>query len=161
MIETGEPARCPVCRARFRGSTICSRCGADLEPLMTVMARAYHLRQLAARALQEGNYEHAERFAAQAQANCATPRGRDLERLGAWLARESIGHTSGIAQGDSTVTSENLAAPERTNLTPRCRERHFAVWCLIAVGIAGLGWAATAGALRWLRVSEGWQVFWR
>ena len=30
----GVENRCPVCQARFRGGRICSRCGADLEPLM-------------------------------------------------------------------------------------------------------------------------------
>lgn len=36
--------RCPVCRARFRESVECRRCGADLEPLMLLLAGAHLFR---------------------------------------------------------------------------------------------------------------------
>jgi predicted amidophosphoribosyltransferase len=51
--------KCPVCNARFRGTVTCSRCGADLEPLMTMVARAWQLRRRAVRALAVGDPERA------------------------------------------------------------------------------------------------------
>ncbi len=46
---------CPVCRARFRGSSLCSRCGADLTALMLLAAHAYVLRRSAHRSLRQGD----------------------------------------------------------------------------------------------------------
>ena len=46
---------CPVCQARFRGSRLCSRCGADLGPLMIVAVRAWRLREEARDALARGH----------------------------------------------------------------------------------------------------------
>jgi hypothetical protein len=154
LSEAGEFARCPVCRARFRGSAICSRCGANLEPLMTLVARAYRFRNLAAQALQQGNYQQAERFAAQAQAYCNTRRGQDLERLSAWLLHESVRDTSACPPDDSTVTSQRRLPPERAKLTRPRREGQAAIYYLILAGIVGLGWAATAAALRRLKGSS-------
>ena len=51
--------KCPVCNARFRGTVTCSRCGADLGPLMTLVARAWQLRRCAAKALAMGDAEGA------------------------------------------------------------------------------------------------------
>lgn len=51
----GVDNRCPVCQARFRGSRICSRCGADLEPLMVLTVKAWQLRQAARQALDAGD----------------------------------------------------------------------------------------------------------
>lgn len=78
--------RCPVCRAAFRGSRECSRCGADLGRLMEVCAEAYIERRYAAHALHRGDYEAARDHAVSAQMLCATPRGRKLELLTRWLA---------------------------------------------------------------------------
>jgi len=52
-------ASCPVCQARFRGSAICSRCGADLTGLMLLAAHAYALRQSARRSLRQGDCQTA------------------------------------------------------------------------------------------------------
>jgi uncharacterized protein (UPF0212 family) len=60
-----SPAYCPVCGARFRGSSQCSRCGAGLTALMLLAAHAYVLRQAARQALKEGDY-HAALASAQA-----------------------------------------------------------------------------------------------
>ena len=76
---------CPVCRARFRGSTECSRCGADLTVVMTLAASAWRLRKNAREALDAGDVERARRLAARAQEICYTARGRRLEALGTWL----------------------------------------------------------------------------
>ena len=96
MIERDESPKCPVCQARFRGSGTCSRCGADLESLMLLIAKAYQLRQDARRALQAGDYERAQRLASKAQATCSTQRGEDLRLLSSWLLR-IVGATSGSA----------------------------------------------------------------
>ncbi len=63
MIEPDEWPKCPVCQARFRDASVCSRCGADLEPLMFLIANAYQLRQDARRALQAGDFERAQKLA--------------------------------------------------------------------------------------------------
>ncbi len=76
---------CPVCQARFRGSTECSRCGADLGPIMILAAGSWRLRESARQAIAEGDPAHARSLAAQAQNLCRTPSGGDLEMLTSWL----------------------------------------------------------------------------
>ena len=81
---------CPVCRARFRGARICSRCGAGLGPLMQLSVQAWMLREAARASLAAGDFAHAHRLAAQAQTLQVTEEGGALCLLGAWLgARES------------------------------------------------------------------------
>jgi predicted amidophosphoribosyltransferase len=84
-----EPPKCPVCQARFRGSGTCSRCGADLDSLILLIAKAYQLRDDARRALQTGDFERAWKLAVEAQATCFTQRGEDLRLLSSWLVSES------------------------------------------------------------------------
>lgn len=76
---------CPVCRARFRGSVECSRCGADLTTLMELVSKAWRLRQAARQELLDGDTDRAFVLASQAQRICRTPGGAGLERLGYWL----------------------------------------------------------------------------
>jgi HSP20 family molecular chaperone IbpA len=85
LIERRELPKCPVCQARFRESSTCSRCGADLVPLMTLIVRSYRLRLLARRALQAGDFERARKLAREAQALCSTRKGEDLRLLSSWL----------------------------------------------------------------------------
>jgi hypothetical protein len=77
--------QCPVCHARFRGSRLCSRCGADLGPLMILAVRAWRLREEARDALTRGDLAEARRLASAAQALHRTPRGASLELLANWL----------------------------------------------------------------------------
>jgi hypothetical protein len=77
---------CPVCRARFRGASECSRCGADLTVVMTLAASAWRLRQAAREGLASGDFARARELALQAQEICHTPGGRRLEALSGWLA---------------------------------------------------------------------------
>ena len=77
---------CPVCRARFRGSSECSRCGADLTVVMTLVVSAWRMRQAARQALAEGEFARTRDLASRAQQICHTLTGRSLEALGAWLA---------------------------------------------------------------------------
>ena len=85
MIETHQLPKCPVCQARFRESSTCSRCGADLVPLIRLIAGAYRLRLEARQALQTGDYEQARKLASEAQVLCSTPKGKDLRLLSSWL----------------------------------------------------------------------------
>jgi len=88
-MEQDELPRCPVCQARFRESRTCPRCGADLAPLMLLMAKAHRLRQDARSALQAGDLEQALRLAAEAQSTCSNSKGRDLWLLCAWLLAQA------------------------------------------------------------------------
>lgn len=69
---------CPVCRAGFRGTATCPRCGADLTALMSLLARAWRLREAARDALTHEDWDTALRLAAEAQQLHATPAGRAL-----------------------------------------------------------------------------------
>lgn len=71
---------------------MCSRCGADLEPLMILAARAWLSRQEARRALVTGHVPSARRLASAAEELHATPGGAALVLLTAWL---SGGQSSG------------------------------------------------------------------
>ena len=82
---------CPVCQARFRGSTECSRCGADLGTIMGLAAGAWHMRQAARQAIADGDAARARALAAQAQEVCRTQAGRDLELVSFWLCGDGRG----------------------------------------------------------------------
>ena len=76
---------CPVCQARFRGARLCSRCGADLGPLMRLAVTAWRLREAARQALEAGEFARALGLASEAQHLHGTPGGASLRLLGAWL----------------------------------------------------------------------------
>ena len=61
-MSTDEKLRCPVCRAMFRSSPECSRCGADLTKLMTIAARSHFLCQAARDALQQDHIDQAKKL---------------------------------------------------------------------------------------------------
>ena len=71
-------ARCPVCLARFRGAKVCSRCGADLEPLMILAVKSWRLRAAARAAIGAGQFEQAIELAEKAQGVLRTPAGEAL-----------------------------------------------------------------------------------
>lgn len=77
--------KCPVCGARFRGSRLCSRCGASLEPLMRALAEAYRLRQSARAALEQGDVRAAGERAALAERLHSTPAGAAIVRIASIL----------------------------------------------------------------------------
>ncbi len=83
--ETSATNRCPVCQARFRGVRECSRCGANLEPLMLLVVQAWRLRESAREALNTGEFERAFTLAQEAQTVQATPIGDFLRALSGWL----------------------------------------------------------------------------
>jgi hypothetical protein len=80
-MNGGGSPKCPACQARFRGTADCSRCGADLRPLMALAVRAWRRRCAARQALLDGHFAAAAGLAAQAQATCPTPLGRQLHLL--------------------------------------------------------------------------------
>ncbi len=75
---------CPVCRARFRSSRECSRCGADLTALMVLAAHAYLQRQSARQSLRQGDYWTALASAQAAQRLHTTEQGRVLRLTCIW-----------------------------------------------------------------------------
>ena len=88
MDINGSSSRCPVCRAKFRGTRQCSRCGADLTGLMILSASAQHCRANARKSLHALEFEKAYEFAAAAQRKHATETGRKLLLLTSWLKAE-------------------------------------------------------------------------
>ena len=95
--QAGVENRCPVCQARFRGVRICSRCGADLEPLMVLTVKAWQLRQEARQALDAGDVERALEFAIEAQGIQDTGSGASLRLLCAWLKSRCSAHLPGMS----------------------------------------------------------------
>ncbi len=76
---------CPVCGAGFRATRSCSRCGADLTPLMALAAESWRLRERGRRALQAGDFDSGLDLASAAQRLHATESGRNLAKLARWL----------------------------------------------------------------------------
>ena len=72
---------CPVCQARFRGSETCSRCGADLSPLLLLSAHAFRLRQKARALLLQGDFRQAFTCVEEAERIRATAQGRLLRAV--------------------------------------------------------------------------------
>jgi predicted amidophosphoribosyltransferase len=69
---------CPVCNASFRNAEICPRCGTSLLPLMRLAARAWALRELSRKQLEQGNLvealQHADAASRIQQLNLFRPR---------------------------------------------------------------------------------------
>jgi len=103
--SAGVENRCPVCQARFRGARICSRCGADLEPLMVLAVKAWQLRQAARQALGAGDVEQALGLAVEAQGIQDTGSGEALRLLGAWLNTECAPLSCGSAARSNYLTT--------------------------------------------------------
>jgi len=53
--------RCPVCRARNKGESVCRRCRSDLSDIMTIDAQADLAMLQAVKCLQDGNIAQAKR----------------------------------------------------------------------------------------------------
>jgi len=85
-------ASCPVCRARFRGSSQCSRCGADLAALMLLAAHAYVMRQATRQSLMRGDWQAALNSARSAQRLHSTAEGSLLSFICTTAAEALSGH---------------------------------------------------------------------
>jgi predicted amidophosphoribosyltransferase len=79
---------CPVCQARFRGSALCSRCGADLTALMLLTTHAHALRQSARRSLRLGDPTAALASARAGQQLHSTAEGSLLLLVSSAIAQE-------------------------------------------------------------------------
>ena len=89
--DLASPHGCPVCRARFRGSSQCSRCGAGLTALMLLAAHAYVLRQAARQSLRQGDWQAALDSAQAAQRLHSTEEGSHLTVISTAAAYPSSG----------------------------------------------------------------------
>jgi hypothetical protein len=79
---------CPVCQARFRGASRCSRCGADLSVLMSLASQAFVLRRAARQSLRQADNRAAAASVQAAQQLHATPEGNLLT----WICLASSGN---------------------------------------------------------------------
>jgi hypothetical protein len=78
IAARARTAKCPVCKASFRGAEICPRCGADLRVLMLLATHAYSLRKTAKRYLLAGDTQAALAAVGAAQNLHATSHGEIL-----------------------------------------------------------------------------------
>lgn len=82
---------CPVCGARFCQRAECRRCGADLGPLMAVLAQAWSLRQRCRQALARGESWRALELALAADDAHRTAASQRLLRMARSGAAEAAG----------------------------------------------------------------------
>ncbi|OQY44309.1 MAG: hypothetical protein B6240_10755 [Desulfobacteraceae bacterium 4572_87] len=87
MMGRGETFRCPVCRAKFRSTRTCSRCGADLSILMKIVAEAHIFRIEAVNAIHSHDFKSAHVLVGRAQKLHETQTGRKLLLLTSWLVK--------------------------------------------------------------------------
>ena len=80
-VHGADRLTCPVCQARFRGATTCSRCGADLTPVMVLAAASWQARNQATEAMLAGDTPRAIDLLATAETWQATLAGRRLRAL--------------------------------------------------------------------------------
>lgn len=86
-MRDADTLHCPVCRARFRENLQCSRCGADLKPLMTLVLKSHIACEDARIAILNGDYQAALTLASAAQTLYRTERSKRLFHLAFWLAQ--------------------------------------------------------------------------
>ena len=86
---------------------MCSRCGANLEPLMMLALSAWRLREAAREALATGDLELAGSIAREAQTLQWTQAGGFLHTFSLWLAEQSseLPHAAPVAVNDFTSES--------------------------------------------------------
>jgi len=85
-MPSDKQLSCPVCKARFRGSCACSRCGADLTPLMELAVQAFAAHQDGVQALAKGDFAEASQLAGKAALLHNTAATHNLTLLTKWLA---------------------------------------------------------------------------
>jgi len=76
---------CPVCKAKFRGTRKCSRCGADLSAIMRLCTIAKQNRENCRTAILSNDFEKAYDLAQKAQGMHNTNPGKKLLILSSWL----------------------------------------------------------------------------
>lgn len=96
---------CPVCRAGFRGTAVCPRCGAELTALMSLAVRAWRSRESARDALGTQDWVSAHHLAAEAQRLHDTPAGRALLTVTSGVASLCSGSDPATTTGDRGVVT--------------------------------------------------------
>lgn len=100
--------RCPTCRAPWRQSALCTRCGTDLSALMQVVIRAWELREAARQLVNDGTQPaEAVRLARAACQLHATPQSRELLAL-ALLANHQLVEAHAVMM---SLMTEHEATP--------------------------------------------------
>lgn len=80
---------CPTCRAPWRETVECPRCGSDLAPLMQVAAAAFRHRRAALAAIAAGDDRDALDHALEAMSLQRTESGAELAFLARLLAEKA------------------------------------------------------------------------
>jgi len=80
-VKSTREASCPTCGAPFRGTVRCGRCGADLAALTAVILAARKERELARRAILNGDGDAALLHVERALALHRTEQGLRLKAL--------------------------------------------------------------------------------
>jgi predicted amidophosphoribosyltransferase len=107
--------RCPTCRATWRQTTLCSRCGTDLTTLMQVVHRAWELREAARQFICAGTQPaEAVRLARAACQLHATPQARQLLALAFW-ANHQMAEAHAVTM--SLLTEQEATHREETPTT--------------------------------------------
>ena len=96
---------CPVCRAGFRETAVCPRCGAELTVLMSLAVRAWRSRESARDALATQDWVSAHNLATDAQRLHDTPAGRALLTVTTCVASLCSRHDSIKTTGDGGVVT--------------------------------------------------------
>ena len=73
--------RCPICRARLNGKSLCPRCGADLSLPQEIEQRVQELEINAVMRIAAGQRERAARVLGEALRLKSTPLARVLQRF--------------------------------------------------------------------------------
>lgn len=73
--------RCPACRARMSGQTVCPRCACDFTLALDAKTAARHHLGAALRALAQGEQTSARQALLKSQSLQRSPLGNYLERL--------------------------------------------------------------------------------
>ena len=86
--------RCPVCRARFQGETVCHRCGSDLAPLLAIETASETLEREAVAHMVAGDGDRALRVAQRALVLRRTSMAEAL--MGLLVARKGNGEAEKV-----------------------------------------------------------------
>ncbi len=71
--------RCPICRSRLKGQTVCPRCGADLGIPLHILSRARRMERRAVACIAEGDLYGADQALRELRGLRRSPLGQVLE----------------------------------------------------------------------------------
>jgi hypothetical protein len=73
--------RCPICRAKYKGTPQCHRCQSDLSVLLELIEQAIFFEKQAVLALASGNLTMAQQASKKAETIYSTPFSKTLSRF--------------------------------------------------------------------------------